>query len=1228
MQKTRRAATAVVSRLAGKGTRIVLALFFVFVASFATAVSIYIYAGTRVAHAATSSTLNFQARLLQANGAVVADGSYSVQFKLYDASSGGTNEWTETQNLPAKNGYITASLGSVTPFGATIDWSQEHWLTMNVNGDGEMGPTRMKMTAVPYSFRSGQADLLTNGSGTIGASGLVQLGQAATQNVNTSTTAVVINQQGSGGLLLLQSGGIDRLSVTNGGDLTVAGGVILGNNSGTTAGTLRWSGSDFEGYTGSGWVSLTAGGGASGSIGGNTLSLTSSVANMAATATTNAGLLAFTSATGVSSTIGTTTGFVAPSDGSFRSCVVNNNAAITGGSVSVRWRVNGVSVGAAACTMNTSNPRFGATSIDAGVVTFSAGDTINIAFESAALAPAGSAEFTAYWAVEFGTNNLASTAFVQGGNSFGSAAILGTADNQGLNLITNGNTRIGITNAGLVSIVGALDVGGGLDLNGTGITDTGIIAGVTDVVSAGGLELISGAGQDITLTPASGQLIVAGSIAATAFIGDGSAVTGLDAANIASGTLLDARLSANVGLTNLAQTYSARPTFSAGIILGNTATTAAGTLRWTGADFEGYDGSGWVSLTGGSASPLGVQLIQAYDNSGGTDLNTATPTAVPWSAETKKDTGFTHNNVTDNTRVYLDEPGWYRIGYQISGENQSTNRNNVFCQIRLSGTTYNTPSGSYSYARDTTNAYSTNTSSIYIETTAANEYVEVLCSQAGSAGAQLALAGQSWIVVERTEPVGGSGSNAFVQGGNAFGVAALIGTTDAQELRLITNGTRALTIDSGGDANFSYNVGFNATSPDNLISVNTPSTADATAQVLVSTGGTANKGLVLQAVGGQAANLFEAQNSTGGVLTQIDKDGRIVLGNDDATPQAGTLLFHDGTAANGFTAVLGVNTLTGNRVLNLPDVDGTLCVAGSLACGFVAVGPTSAQTDTTTNSSIFINKTGASGDILTLQKNGSTVASISNAGALTLQVSDASALRVANTGGTQFFNVDTNAGLVQIGGATADANATLLVLDTKNTAGDPSGANGASYYNSADNKARCYEDGYWTDCITSGLLGETTLGSANATISVSLAKQYESLECRVEIKGKSASGIVYLRFNNDATAGTYSWNTYYITGTAVADAQSASDTEIQLSSTVGSNLPFSGTLKITNFSDTRKSVDWTGVSATTIGTNPQRYSGVGVMNLTSGSISSVQFVSSTGTFAAGSHAWCQGRNVR
>jgi hypothetical protein len=145
-------------------------------------------------YAATNGTINFQARILTAGGAVIPDGSYNVRFKIYDggtsggpagqgaanSGTGGVPLWTETwQNsasngIVTKNGYITATLGSITAFSG-VNWDQELWITMDVGGtsvgasptyDGEMlmtGSKRMRITATPYSLAAGKLQT-TSGS--------------------------------------------------------------------------------------------------------------------------------------------------------------------------------------------------------------------------------------------------------------------------------------------------------------------------------------------------------------------------------------------------------------------------------------------------------------------------------------------------------------------------------------------------------------------------------------------------------------------------------------------------------------------------------------------------------------------------------------------------------------------------------------------------------------------------------------------------------------------------------------------------------------------------------------------------------------------------------------------------------------------------------------------------------------------------------------------------------
>ncbi|HSX34425.1 MAG TPA: hypothetical protein VLF62_02160 [Candidatus Saccharimonadales bacterium] len=168
------------------------------------------------AYAATSSTINFQARLMSAAGAIAPDGDYNVEFKIYDtASTGGTAQgvctgnckWVETRTSTNKvhvaNGYISVQLGSVTGFGAGINWDQQLWITMNIGGtgtptwDGEMTP-RLQLTAVPYAFRAGQLASLA-GSNTAVLQFAASFGQNTTITLPdpVSGTATVCYQASS-----------------------------------------------------------------------------------------------------------------------------------------------------------------------------------------------------------------------------------------------------------------------------------------------------------------------------------------------------------------------------------------------------------------------------------------------------------------------------------------------------------------------------------------------------------------------------------------------------------------------------------------------------------------------------------------------------------------------------------------------------------------------------------------------------------------------------------------------------------------------------------------------------------------------------------------------------------------------------------------------------------------------------------------------------------------------
>jgi hypothetical protein len=102
--------------------------------------------------AAVPQTLSYQGVLRDADGDLVADGNYSLTFKLYTAPDGGTALWTETQPaVPVVNGIFNAILGSVTSL--TLSFDEPYFLGVTVGGGSELTP-RIPLTASAYSLRA------------------------------------------------------------------------------------------------------------------------------------------------------------------------------------------------------------------------------------------------------------------------------------------------------------------------------------------------------------------------------------------------------------------------------------------------------------------------------------------------------------------------------------------------------------------------------------------------------------------------------------------------------------------------------------------------------------------------------------------------------------------------------------------------------------------------------------------------------------------------------------------------------------------------------------------------------------------------------------------------------------------------------------------------------------------------------------------------------------------
>lgn len=207
------------------------------------AVGIWLIGRSSTVQAATgvNEQLNYQGRLLTSSGAVVADGTYNMEFTIIQDGDGcnptsgtypcsGTLKWTETRTgankVTVKNGYFSVNLGSVTAFSNSVDWNQDTlWLSINIGGtgspswDGVMKPMK-RLGASPYALNS-------KSLGGLLASNFLQLAQGS-QIDSSTASSIYINKTGaSGNILELEKNGSDILVVGNSGGLTLGAGSVL-----------------------------------------------------------------------------------------------------------------------------------------------------------------------------------------------------------------------------------------------------------------------------------------------------------------------------------------------------------------------------------------------------------------------------------------------------------------------------------------------------------------------------------------------------------------------------------------------------------------------------------------------------------------------------------------------------------------------------------------------------------------------------------------------------------------------------------------------------------------------------------------------------------------------------------------------------------------------------------------------------------------------------------------
>ena len=128
-------------------------------------------------------TINYQGRLTDPGGNPVVDAQYLIQFRFYDAESGGTTLWDSGfRGVDVSDGLFAYQLGDSTAIpGDLFAGNVDVWLGVKVSTDPEISP-RTKIDASAFAFHALSADTADNVSNGVGISQYIDVSYTAMMN--------------------------------------------------------------------------------------------------------------------------------------------------------------------------------------------------------------------------------------------------------------------------------------------------------------------------------------------------------------------------------------------------------------------------------------------------------------------------------------------------------------------------------------------------------------------------------------------------------------------------------------------------------------------------------------------------------------------------------------------------------------------------------------------------------------------------------------------------------------------------------------------------------------------------------------------------------------------------------------------------------------------------------------------------------------------------------------
>jgi hypothetical protein len=114
------------------------------------------------ANSSVPNTVGFEGFLAQANGAPIANGTYTLTFRAYDVPTAGTALWAEQlTHVQVTNGLYSVVLGATMPFNANT-FNGSRWIGVTVGTGTEIVP-RTQISAVPFALNAETANRIGGG---------------------------------------------------------------------------------------------------------------------------------------------------------------------------------------------------------------------------------------------------------------------------------------------------------------------------------------------------------------------------------------------------------------------------------------------------------------------------------------------------------------------------------------------------------------------------------------------------------------------------------------------------------------------------------------------------------------------------------------------------------------------------------------------------------------------------------------------------------------------------------------------------------------------------------------------------------------------------------------------------------------------------------------------------------------------------------------------------------